>query len=201
MTTKAPKAIGMEVAEKDQMLAIAEKDRVLFWKYAVVCVVDLVHQGKVEQAKFDSMMQQVSGGKIPAEDVNEMFSTAIPECTNIARLMKKRSIDDEVIRTYFLLLHTPVVDRGCDLLLRHAKDTESLAYYADLRVACKVYTGKVLSADGNSALVRTVLGDLPYSADFYEVHEGDDVAVHFKHVVDVLPKEWVKKVREASLKS
>jgi hypothetical protein len=191
MTTKGTKA---------ETMSIAEKDLLLFWRYAAPCAEEFVYQGVLEQKAFDGMKRQVALGKIPADyEVDKLFGIAISHCALLAKRMGKNLIDEEVIRTYFLLKHSPIVDSECDRLAKLLRShPEAQEHYADLKVACKTYLGKVVKVKGNSAWVRTSLGCKWYSADFCSVRERDDVAVHFSHIVDVLPEEWVQKIKGAS---
>lgn len=160
-------------------------DRLLFLRYALPCAGTLVKRGVVSQGQVNGMISLVSKNRLPPEGAEGIFKVANAMCTVIARRMGKESIDADVIRQYFLLEHSRVVDDRFELM-------------GDFNpVDCKTYAGKVVEAGADSALVKTTLGERRYKMVFAkDVKKGDNVAVHFDFVIEKIPDSIVKRMNE-----
>jgi hydrogenase maturation factor len=160
-------------------------DRLLFLKYALPCASTLVSRGNTTQAYIDKLIRMVSQGKVPKEKAEKMFKVANVMCDHWAKKMHKDVIDDSVIRKYFLLEHSQVVDDRYELM----KDFNP--------VDCKTYPGKVMKVNGSSAMVKTRLGTKRYRTTFAkEVKEGDVVVVHYDFIIEKAPKRYVNKMNK-----
>jgi hypothetical protein len=158
-------------------------DRLLFLRYALPCAGTLVKRGAISQAQVDKMIDLVSKDRLPPEGVESVFKVANAMCTVIAKRMGKESIDDEVIRQYFIMEHSKVVDDRFSLM----KDFNP--------VDCKTYTGKVIGLENGEAIVSTVLGKRSYKTIFAKnVKENDDVVVHYDYVIEKISSRTAKKV-------
>lgn len=162
------------------------EDRLLFLRYALPCASTLVRRGKVSQDRIDEMTRLVSENRPPPEGAEKIFVVANAMCDAIASRTGKRVVDSEVIRTYFLLEHSKVVDDRFALM----KDFNP--------VDCKTYPGKVVSIGTGSAVVETALGRKDYRTTFAEgVRPGDDVAVHFDYIVERINPETVERMKHS----
>jgi hypothetical protein len=159
------------------------EDRILFLKYALPCAGTLVKRGKTTKEHVESLVKLVSAGRAPEEDAESMFKVATTMCDSIATRIGKESVDSDVIRQYFLLEHSEVVDD------RHAlmRDFDP--------ISCKTYVGSVQDARGGEATVRTILGDRRYRTDFTKTLKvGDNVVVHWNFVVEKVPDVFLKRM-------
>jgi hypothetical protein len=162
------------------------EDKLLFLKYALPCASTLVRRGVVSQDYVDNLIRLVSEGKVPEKGAESMFKVANAVCEYIARDMGKSTIDAKVIRSYFLLNHSKVVDERFETM----KDFNP--------TDCKTYSGIVTEVNGDSAVVETVLGRKRYRTDFCsDVKKDDRVAVHFDFIVEKISAELSKRMNEA----
>jgi hypothetical protein len=153
------------------------KDRILFLKYALPCAGTLVKRGKVSQEHIDKIIEQISNNQVPKEEVEKKFKVAFAMCSNLAKEMKKDSINEEVIRRYFISEHDKTVDERFKLM----GDFDP--------VACKTRIGKVLEVDKEFAVVETSLGKKKYKTVFTkDIKKEDNVIVHFDFVVEKVVK-------------
>lgn len=159
------------------------EDRRLFLKYALPCAGTLVKRGDVKKEYVDQLIGIVSDGNVPEEDAESMFKIANAMCGKIAERMGKKTVDTEVIRTYFLLEHSDVVD-------------DRYALMGDFNpVDCKTYAGTVTQKDGDYATVETRLGRKRYRTAFTrDLKEKDRVVVHWDFIVEKAPKFFVEKM-------
>ena len=171
----------LKIREQDN--TSEDEDRLLFLKYALPCAGTLVKRGKVTQEYVDSLIKLVSEGRVPEENAEAMFKVANAMCEHIAARMGKSSIDAEVIRDYFLMEHSKVVDERYELM----RDFDPSA--------CKTYSGKVLGVGEGTALVETSRGRKEYKTVFEKgVREGDVVAVHFDFIVEKIPPSLARRM-------
>lgn len=161
------------------------EDRLLFLKYALPCAGTLVRRGNVSKEYIDKLTKMVSEGRVPKEDAESMFKVATAMCNSIAERMNKEAVDADVIRTYFLLEHSEVVDDRFNLM----KDFNP--------VDCKTYSGKVAGIGEGFANVRTRLGEKRYKTDFAkDLHTGDTVIVHWDYVVEKAPEDFLRRMNQ-----
>jgi hypothetical protein len=156
-------------------------DRRLFLKYALPCIATLVKRGAVSKKYSDNILNAVVKNKSIPRNSEGIFKTAMYSCNKLARKMKKKSIDDDVIRKYFLVEHSRVVDSR----FREKRDFDP--------VMCKTYIGKVVKIGKGHAEVRTILGKFNYRADFTpKVKINDTVVVHNNFIVEKTKKNIEK---------
>lgn len=160
------------------------EDRMLFLRYALPCAGTLIRRGNVTQQYVDNLIKSVSNDIEPEGSAEKMFIVANAMCNHFAREMKKRSIDSEVIRRYFLIEHSRVVDERYELM----KDFDP--------VDCKTYLGKVLKVNNGHATLETRLGKRSYRTDFVkDLREGDNAVVHWDFVVEKISEALAKKMK------
>lgn len=165
------------------MEGMKPEDRRLFFKYALPCAGTLVKRGKVTQEYINGLVELVSNGGLPEDKAESIFKVANAMCPVVAEKMGKRGIDSDVIRQYFLLEHSAVVDDRYELM----GDFDP--------VACKTYKGKVMRVEDGHAVVRTSLGEKPYRTTFAkQVQEGDEVVVHWDYVVEIPPDSFLQQM-------
>lgn len=160
-------------------------DRELFLKYALPCANTLVKRGAVTQDLVDQLIAAVSEHKTIPEGSEKIFKVALPICELMARKMKKDRIDVEVIRKYFLLEHSRIVD------LRHKamKDFDPMM--------CKTHMGKVIDVRKDVAIVETKIGKLNCRIDFApDVRIGERVVVHNKFIVEKINEDIEKLIAD-----
>lgn len=156
-------------------------NRRLFLKYALPCARVIVKRGNVKQEYVDSLILMVSKNRVPKENAESMFKVANAMCEGIARRMGKSSIDTKVIRQYFLLEHSKVVDDRYNLM----KDFDP--------IGCKTYAGDVVRIGKDFAVVETELGRKKYLTKFARgISEGDSVIVHWNFVIERVPKGFFR---------
>lgn len=158
-------------------------DRMLFLKYALPCAGTLVKRGVVSQVYVDGLIRKVSSGELPEAGAESIFKVANAMCGFLARKEGKSIIDSGVIRDYFLMKHSEVVD-------------ERYALMKDFNPAdCRTYAGRVLKAAEGRATVDTPLGEREYRTDFCkDAKEGDTVAVHFDFVIEKVSAETASRM-------
>jgi len=154
-------------------------------KYALPCAGTLVKRGSVTQEVVDDLIQRISEGREIPENAEAVFKVANVMCRLFARNMDKTSIDDDVIRRYFLFEHDYVIDK------RHQDvgdfDPE----------ACRTCPGRVLQVKENTLLVKTPQHENEYRRDFvHNIKKGDFVVVHWDFAVEKIDRETVNKLLE-----
>ena len=161
----------------------SKDDRLLFLKYALPCASTLVKRGNVSEEYVQHLVQLASKGKVPKEKAEEMFKVATAMCDYWAEKMHKDNVDSSVIRRYFLLEHSKVVDDRYEIM----RDFNP--------VDCKTYLGSVVSSDTNFARVKTKLGIRRYRKTFVkDAKKGDTVIVHFDYIIERAPKQFITKM-------
>jgi hydrogenase maturation factor len=164
------------------------EDRLLFLKYALPCAGAFIRRGNVSQGYVDGLIKMVAEGNVPAERAETMFKVADAQCEAIATKEGKSSIDSDVIREYFLVEHSRVVDDRFELM----RDFDP--------VACKTYVGVVRSIGSESAVVETRLGKGHYKTLFARgVKVGDKVITHYDFVIEKVSADaakWLQKVKQ-----
>jgi hypothetical protein len=168
-------------------------DKLLFLQYALPCAEEgILKRGLITREQLDDAIEQVSKGKVPNGGIEKKFLEANAFCKLLAIQGKKTSIDDDVIREYFLIRHNNVVDDW----VKH--DEVPKGFNAR---GCKTHPGKVVALSRDFALVETNLGDGPerksYRTSFVKgLKVGDDVAVHFDYVAEKIDGDMVKRMNE-----
>ncbi|MGD0728766.1 MAG: hypothetical protein ABR981_01685 [Candidatus Micrarchaeaceae archaeon] len=164
------------------------EDRKLFLKYALPCASTFVTRGTLTQEHLNDLIRTVSDDNLPNENVEEMFKVANAMCKIIAMRMNKSSIDSEVIRQYFLLEHSKVVDDRYELM----RDFNP--------IDCKTYAGIVTKTENGHAIVKTSRGEREYKTLFAKnAREKDMVVVHFDFIVELITEDTFKKMQTAEL--
>ena len=127
----------------------------------------------------------VSRNIAPEDGAEKIFVVANGMCRAIAKRMGKGSVDADVIRRYFLLDHSKVVDERFELM----KDFDP--------VSCNTRIGIVKSFDGPSAVVETDLGRLSYKTLFAkDARIGDRVVVHYDFIIEKASADVIKWLRK-----
>lgn len=172
-----------------------EEAKIIFLKYALPSMVGKAgERGSCSGAPIDftesqisGFVEQVSEGKIPELDIGKTFRVANAMCAIIATKMGKSSIDAEVIREYFLFEHN-------SLVIKRSEEGEKFDH-----IACKTYAGKIMRVKGDTAFVKTSMGEKEYSASFLkDARVGENVAVHFGYITERISTETVRKMGDPS---
>jgi poly-beta-hydroxyalkanoate depolymerase len=77
------------------------KNKELFLRYAIPCGEVLVRRGELQNDILEELSQSVSEGKEIRIPIEKIFKVASRMCTILAKQMRKKEIDEEVIRRYF----------------------------------------------------------------------------------------------------
>lgn len=158
-------------------MEIEERSRLLFMKYALPCAGTLVKRGDVKQEYADMLMDAVKNGKRIPEGAERIFKVALAACSLLAGDSGKKSIDEDVIRRYFLFGHDEVIGRRYEEM----GDFDPQA--------CRVTAGVVESAGRGFAVVRTLGGRKRYRADYCNARKGDTVVTHWDFIVEKTDRE------------
>jgi len=158
------------------------KNRNLFFRYALPCADTLVKRGKITKSDLDEFLIRVSKNEDLPEGTEKVFTVAMVMCKLIAKKMKKKEIDDDVIRQYFLIDHDKIVRERYNLM----KDFDP--------IACKTKIGTVVKIDGDKILVKTDFGENFYKSFIKNLKEGDEVVVHHNFIVDKLSANAKKNI-------
>ncbi|MFN6992442.1 MAG: HypC/HybG/HupF family hydrogenase formation chaperone [Fervidobacterium sp.] len=111
------------------------------------------------------------------------FIVAVSMLKIIAKKMNKEEIDDDVIRQYYIVDHSKVVD----------KRYEEMGDFDPLM--CRVKVGKIISIDGKMAKVKTEIGEHEYRTDFVnDLRKGDTVIVHYDFICEKMSDEDLKNI-------
>jgi hydrogenase maturation factor len=163
------------------------RDRILFLRYALPCAGTLVKRGSTTQGNVDRLVSKVSRNIAPEDGSEKIFVVANAMCRAIARQMGKKSVDADVIRKYFLLEHSKVVDERFELM----KDFSP--------AECRTYPGRIVSMGAGSAIVETPRGRKKYRTILAKgIKNGDIVSVHYDFVIEKIDGQTEKKMRRAS---
>lgn len=156
-------------------------DRILFLKYALPCATTLVKRGTASQENVSDMIVQVSKGIAPQDGSERIFVVANAMCNLIRREKGKNEIDAEVIREYFLLRHSQVVDERFELM----KDFNP--------VDCKTYAGTVIEVENDFAIVETKIGRKKCKITFVrDVAKWDLVVIHYDYIIERIDEKMAK---------
>ena len=110
-------------------------DRLLFLRYALPCGGTFVKRGILKEEEWNRCIALVSENRTPEEKIEKMFLVANVICSRVAKQMGKSEIDSEVIREYFLMEHSKVVDDR----FRIMRDFDP--------VTCRIYAGNVMAIE------------------------------------------------------
>jgi len=155
----------------------------LLVSYGMGCIDTLVSDGKMNRVYADSLISRVFDGKPLDEADARSFKVAYAKCATLARKLGKKSIDAEVIRTYFL--DPSEHNRFVDALFAAVKDFDP--------VECKAQVGVVLQLGKGSATVKTRFNGKEYTKSYGNhlrgLKEGDEVVVHSGHIAEGMSTE------------
>ena len=155
--------------------------------YALPCGGTFVKRGILKEEEWNRCIALVSENRTPEEKIEKMFLVANVICSRVAKQMGKSEIDSEVIREYFLMEHSKVVDDR----FRIMRDFHP--------VACSTYAGNVMAIKNGHSAVKTVLGEKEYRTDFERgLTIGDIVAVHFDFIVEKISKETAEMMNKVN---
>ena len=157
-------------------------DNELFLRYAIPCGEVLVRRGSLDPRLLKKAERIVTDGKTANINPGEMFPTAAKMCTLIALRMRKKAIDAEVIRRYFLFEHEKAV-------------RWRMKIYPDVvPEKCIVFPARVLRS-GELLLVNTPAGKKILDMRFVpEVKRGDWVSTHYSYASEKIPSETAKRM-------
>jgi hydrogenase maturation factor len=163
-----------------KILPITDKE--LFLRYAIPCGEVLVNRGTLDPRLLKKAERIVTDGKSANIKPEEMFPTAAKMCTLLAHKMGKKTIDQEVIRRYFLFEHEKAVRWRMKL-------------YPDvIPEKCIVFPARVLRS-GELLLVNTAQGKRILDTRFApEVKRGDWVSTHYSYASEKIPSETAKRM-------
>jgi hydrogenase maturation factor len=163
-----------------KILPITDKE--LFLRYAIPCGEVLVNRGSLDPHLLKKAERIVTDGKTANIRPEEMFPTAAKMCTLIALRMRKKAIDQEVIRRYFLFEHEKAVRWRMKL-------------YPDVvPEKCIVFPARVLRS-GELLLVNTPAGKKILDTRFApEVKRGDWVATHYSYAAEKISGETARRM-------
>jgi hypothetical protein len=160
-------------------------NRKLFMRYALPCIATLVKRGSVSQERADNLIDKVKNNKPIPRNSEIIFKTALVNCISIAKKMNKKSIDKEVIRRYFLVEHSRIVESR----YKEKGDFDP--------IGCKTYVGDVIYPGKELATVETSMGKLRYRKEFEPaLAMGDRVIVHNDFIVEKTNEDIEKLVNE-----
>jgi hydrogenase maturation factor len=160
-----------------------KESRLLFFKYAIPCAETLAKRGVITQRYRKKLMKNVIFNKKIPKDTEKFFKIAYAMCEKIARRAKKKSIDENVVRRYFLFEHDKVVDSRYESF----KDFNPLQ--------CRVFPGKILKIKNKEALIKTIIGKKKYRTNFIQnLRIGDCVVVHRSFTVEKISENMLKKL-------
>lgn len=155
-------------------MEIEEKSRLLFMKYALPCSRTLVKRNQVTQDEVDKLIDIVKNNKEIPKNAEKIFKVAFTACSLIALDTGKNKIDEDVIREYFLKKHSDVIE----------KRYEEMGDFDPK--ACQIRLGRVVSFQGDEAIIINSSGKRSYKTDFVKVQENDKVVTHWDFVVEVI---------------
>lgn len=162
------------------------EDRELFMKYALPCADFLVKRGEITQESVDRLIKKISNNEKIPKGSEKMFKVAYAMCIDIKEKLKKKGIDSDIIRRYFLYEHDKVVDENL----------------SEDRAKCKVWPGRVFEVRKNFAKVFTPLGKCDCRTDFVKDLKKDDfVSVHRGFIIEKITKELAKEMWELKERS
>ena len=160
-----------------------DSSRLLFLKYALPCADTLVERGAVSKKLIKESIRKISLNRKVSGHPEKFFKTAYTMCEKIARRTKKKSIDENVVRRYFLFEHDKVVDSRYESF----KDFNPLQ--------CRVFPGKILKIKNKEALIKTIIGKKKYRTNFIQnLRIGDCVVVHRCFTVEKISENMLKKL-------
>jgi hydrogenase maturation factor len=155
--------------------------RSLWFRYAAPCGKVFVKRGVIDEVYFNNLIDSVARNEIPV-GTEKTFDFALKMCSDVAKKLHKKKIDEEVVREYFWIAH----DRAARLRYEKFHDF-------DLN-ECIVYPGRVLSiVENNRALVSTPIKSFNYRTDFVPtLKKGNDVTVHYEFIPEIISGEDAK---------
>ncbi len=166
-------------------MEIEEKSRELFMHYAVPCAGTLVKRGTMKKEHWDMLVSCLKSRKKIPKGAEKDFKVAFAACTIIAMDSKKKVIDNEVIREYYLFSHDAMIDK------RYEEMGDFDPYM------CRIRAGVVESVGEGFALVRNSSGTRKYRTDYASgLKKGDFVTIHWDFVVEKISKSTAEKMIE-----
>jgi hydrogenase maturation factor len=157
--------------------------RLLFLKYAIPCSETLARRGVITKKYQRNLMRAVFFNKKIPENSENIFKVAGLMCEKTARGLGKKSIDQDVIRKYFLFRHDRVVDKRYKIF----KDFDP--------IQCRLYSGKISSLKKRVATVQTIIGKRNYKTDISKsLSAGDFVVVHRDFIIEKIDENLAQKL-------
>lgn len=166
-------------------MKIEAKSRLLFMKYALPCAGTLVKRGTVTQDYVNSLFKAVKNNDSIPKNAEKMFRVAFSACSLIALDSRKKIIDENVIREYFLFRHDDAIDRRYEEMGDFNPE------------ACRTRSGIVRSVEKNVAVVENAAGKKKYKTIFTnDIKPDDNVVTHWDFIVEKIDKSIAKKMDE-----
>jgi len=138
-------------------------------KYALPCAGTLVKRGNVRQQYIDELIECVKLNKKIPKDAEKMFKVAFAACSLIAIDSGKKTIDESIVRKYFLSKHDEVIDK---------RYVEMGDFNPDM---CRVRKCIAERIENGFAFV----GKRRFRTDFVPyVKNGDNVITHWDFIVE-----------------
>jgi hydrogenase maturation factor len=160
-----------------------EESRLLFLMYALPCSETLVKRGVISQSYRRRLMKAIFLNKKIPENSEKIFKVANLMCEKIARKLGKKSIDENIVRKYFLFEHDKIVDKRYKIF----RDFDPLA--------CRLYSGKVINIKNRKATVQTIVRRKKYGMyPFQNLKTGDYVVVHRNIIIEKINESLAKKL-------
>ncbi len=142
------------------------ENKKLFFAYALPCIENIIKKGKISREKAKELFQKYEKNEELPEGTEKIFEVALFYLNKIAKLMEKKSIDEEVIRTYFQKHHNKILEKG-----KHLEK-------------CKVKIGKVVKVGKKYTLVKVEGKTKKYKSFVKNLKKGEEVILHWDYIVD-----------------
>ncbi len=153
------------------------QNKELFLKYAIPCGEVLVDRGELKERLLNKLKDSVIDQKELNYDIENIFKVATRMCTILGTKMGKDSIDEEVIRKYFLHEH----EKAIQWRMQIKPDV--------VPERCRVYPGRVINENNKGILVNTPLGRIVAKTDFTDkLKTGDWVSMHYSQIAEKIPR-------------
>jgi len=155
------------------------KAEVFFLKYAYPCAFIAQQRGEIDEKQMEELENAaVNEIALPREKLEKIFFRAFRRIETIAKELGKDRWDMDVLKEYFLVRHSGMVEDSFEL----GKDIPRT-----LKELCKIHIGEVVEKKNDVLKVRfndktrNVLGILVPNAKV-----GDRVTLHYGYAVEIV---------------
>lgn len=147
----------------------------LFLRYALPCAEELIKRKEVTKEYIEEIKYCLKNNKKVKEKYLKTFKIAYSYCKEIGKKIKRKAMDEEVIRRYFWFEHDKIVD------------------IMGSKLECKILPGKIEKINGKKAIVITPIGKKLCSLEFAKgVKENSFVTLHYNYVVERISEKNAK---------